>query len=62
MKISELRKKSKGELNKLLKQNREKLGMLRFDLISGRLKNHRKIRNIKKDIARILALLKNHAP
>ena len=62
MKISELRKKSKGELNKLLKQNREKLGVLRFDLISGKLKNHREIRNIKKDIARILTLLRKEAP
>ena len=58
MKIPELRKKSKGELNKLLKQNREKLGTLRFDLISGKLKNHKQIRNTKKDIARILTILK----
>jgi len=58
MKISELRLKSKGELQKLLQDNREKLRQLRFDLVAGKVKNVREIRKIKKDIARILTLLK----
>jgi len=58
MKIVELRKKTRTELEKLLLENQEKLRGLRFDLASGKLKNVREIRYIKKDIARILTLLK----
>jgi large subunit ribosomal protein L29 len=58
MKIAELKKKTKAELKKLLLENREKLRALRFDLASGKLKNVREIRYLKKDIARILTLLK----
>ncbi len=57
MKIKELREKSQTELEKILQDNREKLRQLRFDLVSGKVKNVREIRKIKKDIARILTLL-----
>jgi len=57
MKISEIRQKSKKELQELLKSNREKLRQLRFNLTSGKVKNVREIRQIKKDIARILTTL-----
>jgi len=43
---------------KSIKDYREKLRSLRFDLASGKVKNVREIRNIKKDIARILTILK----
>lgn len=56
-KAEKLRKKSESELHKLLKEKREKLQRLRFDLASGDLKNIRAIRQIKKDIARILTIL-----
>lgn len=59
MKLIELRKKSKEELQKILKDNREKLRQLRFDLSAGKVKNVKEIRNLKKEIARILTLLKN---
>jgi len=59
MKASELRQKSKSELQKILQDSRERLGQLRFDLASGKVKNVREIREIKKDIARILTLLRN---
>ena len=59
MKTSELRQKSQPELNKLLMEDRERLRVLRFDLASGKVKNVREIRKIKKDIARILTLLKS---
>jgi len=59
MKLSELRQKSKSELQKLLLDNRERLRQLRFDLAAGKVKNVREIRQIKKDIARILTLLKH---
>lgn len=58
MKIQELRQKPRGELQKLLGSNQEKLRQLRFDLVSGKIKNVREIRKVKKEIARILTLLK----
>ena len=57
MKIQELREKSKMELQKLLVDNREKLRQLKFDLASGKVKNVRAIRELKKEIARALTLL-----
>ena len=59
MKLIELRKKSKGELQKILEDNREKLRQLRFDLSAGKVKNVKEIRNLKKEIARIMTLLRN---
>lgn len=58
MKPSELKQKSKSELQKLLQDSRERLRQLRFDLAAGKVKNVREVRQIKKDIARILTLLK----
>ena len=58
MKAGEFRQKSQTELKKILQDIREKLRQLRFDLSSGKVKNVREIRKIKKDIARILTLLK----
>lgn len=59
MKFAELRQKPKMELQKTLQDNREKLHQLRFALSAGKVKNVREIRKIKKDIARILTLLKS---
>ncbi|MBU4481001.1 50S ribosomal protein L29 [Patescibacteria group bacterium] len=59
MKTLELREKSKEELQKLLQENRERLRQLRFDLVSGKVKNVKEIRETKKDIARIQTLLKS---
>ena len=56
-KIIELRQKTKSELEKLLQDNQERLRSLRFDLVSGKVKNVREIRKIKKDIARINTLM-----
>lgn len=58
MKIDELRPKPKEEIGKLLEEKKERLRQLRFDLVSGKVKNVKEIREIKKDIARILTLLK----
>jgi large subunit ribosomal protein L29 len=58
MEITELRQKSKAELQKILQDNRERLRQLRFDLAAGKVKNVREIRKIKKDIARILTILR----
>ncbi len=58
MKIQELRQKTKSELQKLLVDDREKLRQLRFNLASGKVKNVRGVRKIKKEIAQILTILK----
>ncbi len=58
MKIGEIRSKKKAELEKLLRENREKLRQLKFDLASGKVKNVREIRRIKKEIARIITCQK----
>ena len=58
MKITELRQKSKKESSGMLSEKRERLRILNFDLASGKIKNVREIRHIKKDIAQILTLLK----
>ncbi|MEK7503828.1 MAG: 50S ribosomal protein L29 [Patescibacteria group bacterium] len=58
MKISEIRQKTKKELESMLRERRERLRNLRFDLASGKVKNVREIRELKKDIARVLTLLR----
>jgi len=59
MKIKELRQKPKDELQNLMAEKKEGLRTLRFDLSSGKVKNVREIRTIRKDIAKILTLLKS---
>ena len=63
IKIKELRQKSKIELEKILKEDKEKIRGLRFNLAEGKVKNVRDIRKIKKEIARILTIKEkeNHA-
>lgn len=56
-KIKELRQKNRKELNNLLADSRKKVSQLRFDLASKKLKNVRKIKELKKDIARLLTIL-----
>lgn len=57
MKIKELQKKSKSGLEKILRERRERLRALRFDLDQGKLKDTSQIKKTKKDIAKILTLL-----
>jgi len=58
MEIKELRLKEITELNQLLKDNRKKLDDLKFKIKQGQLKNIREIRLIKKDIAKILTVIR----
>jgi large subunit ribosomal protein L29 len=59
-KIKELREKSIEELKKLLTEKRESVRKLRFDISTKQVKNNRQLRNDKKDIAKILTLIKEH--
>jgi ribosomal protein L29 len=58
MEFKELKKKTAKELQIALGETREKLRDLRFRDASKQLKNVREIRDTKKNIARILMLLK----
>ena len=60
MKTEELKKKSKIDLEKFLKEKVERLRILRFGLAGGKIKNTREIRETKKDVARILTILRNY--
>jgi len=61
IKIKELRQKPEGELQIIVKQNREKLCQLKFDAASKKLKNVNEIKFIKRQIAQILTILKGLA-
>lgn len=58
MKAKELKQKTNGELELMLKESREKLRALRFDLASKKLKKTDELSKVKKEIARILTVLK----
>lgn len=57
-KLKEFRRMTKSQLLFLLNEMRNSLRQLRFDLITGKIKNIREIRKTKKDIALILTLIK----
>ena len=58
MKLTELKQKSKQELQRILEGDGKKLGQLRFDLSAGKVKNVKEVHNLKKEIARIMTLVK----
>ncbi len=58
MKAAELRKRDKKELEKLAQELVKKLSDLRFKFSSNKLKNVKEINNTKKEIARILTILR----
>ena len=58
MKAIELRKKDKKELEKMAQELSKKLSDLRFKFSSGKLKNVKEINTSKKEVARILTILK----
>lgn len=60
MKIKEVRQKTKKELKDNLTAIREKLREMRFNLASGKVKNIREVHQTKKDIAKILTILKEN--
>jgi large subunit ribosomal protein L29 len=57
MKTNELRDKSIDELNTRERELREQLFKLRFQRATGRIENPNKIREVKREIARIKTLL-----
>jgi large subunit ribosomal protein L29 len=57
MKVNELRDKSIDELNSRERDLREQLFKLRFQRATGRMENPMKIRDVRREIARIKTLL-----
>ena len=57
-KIREFSRLSKQELQRNLSEKRERFRQLRFDLASGKVKNVREIREIRRDIARMITIFK----
>lgn len=55
---SEFRELNNEELNTRLAEAKEELFNLRFQLATGQLTNNRRIGTVKKDIARILTILR----
>jgi len=58
MEIKELRDKTDNELQKLLQTSREQVRELRFKIANKQLKNIKEFLGVKKDVAKILTILK----
>lgn len=59
MKIQEIKKMTKPELQDKLSELQNKKLKLQFSIANNQLKNVRELREVKKNIARILTTLKN---
>lgn len=56
--LKELRAREEKDLQKLLQESREKLRELRFNVNANQLKDVKSLNKIKKQIAKILTVLK----
>lgn len=57
-KLAEERSKELVELKKELSQMQQQLARLRLEVVSGKIKNRRAGKSLKKDIAQLLTLIK----
>lgn len=58
MKADKLRDMTTAELNEKMIELKSELFNLRFQLVGGQLENPMKIRNVKRDIARVNTVIK----
>jgi large subunit ribosomal protein L29 len=58
MRANELRRLSDEELTQRVSDSADDLFRMRFQLISGQLQNHRQIREVKREIARIKTIIR----
>ena len=58
MKIEEIRALSKEELEKQLEASHKELFELRFRLSTRQLVNHREVHRVKKEIARLMTIMR----
>ena len=61
MELNELKKKNENELQQLLKEHRTLLQQLRFEVANGQLKQVRRIKQARKDIAQLLTEIHSRA-
>jgi large subunit ribosomal protein L29 len=57
MKMKDLQGLSMPDLQKKLKDSRQELFNLRFQMATGQLQNHRQIRHVREDLAQILTTI-----
>ena len=57
-KIADIRKRSQDDLAKQLSELRGSVRELRFRIAGKEVKNHQQLRQVRKDIARILTVLR----
>jgi len=58
MKMSEIRELGKNELNEKIKELREEIFRLKWQKSLNQLENTAKIKNLRKDLARVLTALR----
>ena len=56
--VSELRELHADELNTRLRESKEELFNLRFQMATGQLDNNRRLRTVRQEIARIYTVLR----
>ena len=57
MKAREMREQSLAELHRLLQQHRQELFNLRFQQVSHQLDNVMRLRQVRKEVARLLTVI-----
>jgi large subunit ribosomal protein L29 len=58
MKAEEIREMSESQLKRSLEESRQELFNMRFQIATRKIKNHQRIPQVKKDIARIMTALR----
>jgi large subunit ribosomal protein L29 len=58
LKVSELRELGRDDVERKLEETKEELFNLRFQNATGQLDNYKRIRDLKRDVARIKTLLR----
>ena len=58
MKISEVREMTDMELDKKLSDTKEELFNLRFQLVTGQLDNYMRLKEVRRNIARIKTIMR----
>jgi len=61
MRKSDIKNKTKADLERFVQEKREALRMIRFGVAGGRVKNVKEAKTTRKDIARALTFLKTPA-
>ena len=56
--IQELKNAPMAELERLLKDGREKIRALQFDLAAGKVKNMKELHELKKNLARVQTFMR----